>query len=113
MRAGEFGERLRTGHTYAKVQLAGAHIPFAVFNVGTGTGMKFVDCARRVTEKAGSPLEMVPWPADRKAIETGDFVSDGTAAKEALGWSPSTSFEDGRSKKPLLFIARISNIISE
>lgn len=97
--AAEFGSKLKDRSTqYARAQLAGVHIPFAVFNIGSGKGLKFVDCARKVIEKVGSPLEMVPWPADRAAIETGDFISDGTAAREALGWVPETNFDEGLEK---------------
>lgn len=96
LRAGEFAEKMRgDGVTSARAQLAGTTIPFAVFNIGSGKGIKFVDVARKIVEQAKSPLEMVPWPADRKAIETGDFISDGTAADEALGWKSMTGFDAG------------------
>lgn len=99
MRSGEFIADVGAGKkTYAPAQLAGTKIPFAVFNIGSGTGHKFVDCARKVVEREGLKLEMVPWPAERAAIETGDFVSDGTAAKAALGWGPTTSFDEGLDK---------------
>ena len=99
LKAGSFGVELAAGRkTYAPAQLAGTHIPFAVFNIGSGKGVQFVNCARKVVERTKSPLEMVAWPADRKAIETGDFVSDGKAAGEALDWLPHTSFDDGLNK---------------
>lgn len=95
-RAGRFALDLREGRAKcARAQLAGEKIPYAVFNIGSGKGIRFVDCARKIIERAGTPLELVPWPADRAAIETGDFVSDGTAAREGLGWSPVTGFDDG------------------
>jgi nucleoside-diphosphate-sugar epimerase len=60
-KAGEFAVEMGTGKkNYAPSQLAGTHIPFAVFNIGSGKGLKFVDCAKKVVEMANSPLEMVP-----------------------------------------------------
>lgn len=98
VRAGEFAASLREGKTCAKAQLAGERVPFATFNVGSGKGIRFVDVARKIAEATGAKVEMVPWPADRAAIETGDFIADSTAASEALGWKPWTSFDDGLRK---------------
>lgn len=96
LKAGAFAAGLKDGsNSSPQAQLAGTKIPFAIFNIASGKGIKFVDCARKVTEMAGSKLEMVAWPADRAAIETGDFVADCSAAAEALGWAPRVGFEDG------------------
>ncbi len=80
------------------VQLSGSQVPFAVIHIGSGKGLRFVDCARKITEKTKSPLEFVSWPQDRKAIETGDYVSDGKAAEEVLNWVPQVTFDDGLEK---------------
>lgn len=99
LRSSEFADRMKGGHAiYPKAQLAGANIPFAVFNISSGSSIKFVDCARKVVKRTGSQLEMVPWPSERKAIETGDFVSVCTAAREALGWEAKINFDDGLDK---------------
>lgn len=94
-RAGGFAAKLGEGGKDGRVQLAGEAIPYAVFNIGSGRGMKFADCAKEAAKAGGGKVEFVPWPADRKAIETGDFIADGTAAKEVLGWSPKIPFEQG------------------
>jgi len=97
--SGEFANRLATKQVQSpSVQLAGPEIPFAVFNISSGQSLKFVDVARKVHALAGGKLEQVAWPADRAAIETGDFVASGAAAREILGWSTKTSFEDGLQK---------------
>lgn len=112
VKAGEFAVSMGKGKAqYAPSQLAGTHIPFAVFNIGSGKGMKFVDCARKVVERAGSPLEMVPWPPERAAIETGDFISDGTAAAEALNWKPKTSFDEGLDKTFAFYRTELKNYL--
>ena len=37
----------------------------------------------------------VPWPEEYRAIETGDYLSDITLARNELGWSPVTDIGDG------------------
>ena len=81
-----------------RAQLAGTKIPFATFNVASGSGIAFVEVARRITNITKTKLEMVEWPKDRAAIETGDFIADCSPAAEALGWSPKTGFDQGLEK---------------
>ncbi len=96
LKAAVFAKELGLGQRKEpKVQLSGESVPYAVFNIGSGAGKKFADCAKTLVEFSGGKLDFVPWPADRKAIETGDFIADGTAAKEVLGWQPKVSFEEG------------------
>lgn len=99
MKAGEFAEDLRVApNKFPKVTNAGEAIPYAVFNLASGKEKKFADCAKMVTEIIGSKIEFVPWPADRKAIETGDYVADISAIKKYLNWEPKVSFESGLNK---------------
>ncbi|MEW6055836.1 MAG: NAD-dependent epimerase/dehydratase family protein [Bdellovibrionota bacterium] len=96
LKAGEFASKMGSGQAQStRAQLAGTKIPFAVFNISSGKGIRFVDCAKKVVAKAGSLLEMVPWPPERASIETGDFVADCQAANEALNWKPSVEFGEG------------------
>ena len=37
----------------------------------------------------------VEWPADKKAIDIGDFYADSTRIKQTLGWTPRTGLADG------------------
>ena len=99
IKAGDFGLRLRDEKVSCpSAQLAGTKIPFVVFNVGSGRGIPFVDVARLIVKQAGSKLEMVSWPPDRAAIETGDFISDGTTTLAGLAWQATTSLEQGLDK---------------
>ncbi len=96
LKAGEFSEKLRNNPSQFKdVTNAGENIPYAVFNLASGKGRKFADCAKLVTDSIGTKLEFVPWPADRKAIETGDYVADVSAIQKHFNWKPKTSFEEG------------------
>ncbi len=53
----------------------------------------------KVIDIAGSgEIKFIPWPDDRKRIETGDYVADFSKIQTELGWSPEVSFEEGMEK---------------
>jgi UDP-glucose 4-epimerase len=94
--AGRYAQALPTEGKPGRHRLSGEQVPYAVFNIASGKPERFVDCARKVVTTVGTGrLEMVPWPADRKAIETGDFVADSSEAHSVLGWKPRVSFDEG------------------
>ena len=64
--------------------------------VGGPSSISVKNCAQTIINLAGlGRLEMVPWPMDRKQIESGDFTTDFSKIKQDLGWTPNTSFEEG------------------
>ncbi|MDI6738901.1 MAG: NAD-dependent epimerase/dehydratase family protein [Candidatus Edwardsbacteria bacterium] len=55
-----------------------------------------VDIARTIAEVFGSPApSLVPWPAERRAIEVGDAVISNARIKSLLGWAPRIDFAEG------------------
>jgi len=65
------------------------------FNIG-GEPVRFVEVAETVVQIAGrGVVNHIPWPAEYKAVETGDWDFDETKAKEVLGWEPQISLEEG------------------
>ena len=69
------------------------------YNLGSDQSeqMSFTSLIEKVAMLAatGAELVSVPWPDERKAIETGDFVADCDKAKRDLGWHPSVKLDDG------------------
>jgi UDP-glucose 4-epimerase len=66
------------------------------FNLGSGQPRTLREATEAVLRFAGrGRLELAPWPADRKAIETGDYVADFTKFTTATGWRPAVAMEDG------------------
>jgi len=71
-----------------------------VFMVGSGKEVRFIDMCNLVVKLAGSKSKIISkeWDPERKAIEVGDFVISNGKITKALGWKPSTRFEDGLKK---------------
>ncbi|MBI5732847.1 GDP-mannose 4,6-dehydratase, partial [Candidatus Jorgensenbacteria bacterium] len=66
-----------------------------VFNLG-GEGVslkKFVKTAIAVMGKG--KYEIVSFPAERKAIEIGNYIADWSKIKKILGWRPKVSLKEG------------------
>ncbi len=96
MAAGLYAVALPDNGKPGRHRLTGEHVPYAVFNVASGRPERFVDCAHKVVAAVGKGhVEMVPWPKERKAIETGDFVADSSEAQRILGWTPRITFDEG------------------
>ncbi len=69
------------------------------FNLGSGVPRTLREATEMVIEYAGSgSYELVPWPEERKVIETGDYVADFTKFTKATGWKPLTTMEEGLAK---------------
>ncbi len=67
--------------------------------LGSGNEIKFMDMVKSVIKAAGSgSYKLVPWPADRKAIEIGNFFVTYEKIRDELGWEPKTSLDEGLRK---------------
>jgi UDP-glucose 4-epimerase len=66
------------------------------FNLGSGRARSLREATEMILDAAGTgSLELVEWPADRKAIETGDYFADFSKFTAATGWEPRVEMEDG------------------
>ncbi len=67
-----------------------------IFNVGREDWTTFLDLAQLIVEAAGvGRWAYAPFSPERKAQEPGDFYSDITKIRTALGWEPKVSLRDG------------------
>ena len=67
-----------------------------VFNVGAPTSVTLKELAELlVSLRAGASYVLVPFPADRKAIDIGDYYTAGGKIRDVLGWEPSVGLEEG------------------
>jgi UDP-glucose 4-epimerase len=67
-----------------------------VLNVGGDRPIAHAALAALIVEAAGSGrIEYVDWPAEKKAIDIGDFYADSTKLRGITGWKPSIALADG------------------
>jgi nucleoside-diphosphate-sugar epimerase len=67
-----------------------------IYNIGDGEGTSLHELAELAISAAGrGEIAKVPWPEEYRAIETGDYVSDITLARDELGWNPATGIREG------------------
>lgn len=67
-----------------------------VMNLGSSevTGLRQL-AQRLIAVHGGGTWELVPFPAERKAIDIGDYYGDWARAKELLGWAPRVGLDEG------------------
>src|SRR3989344_1082933 len=67
-----------------------------IYNVGSGQGISIVNMAQKIVQiSGGGRIKYLPWPRQEKSVETGDYISDITKIKLALGWEPKTDLDRG------------------
>ena len=67
-----------------------------VFNLGHHEQISLEELAALLIElNGGGKYELVPFPADRKAIDIGDYYGDFSKIRDRLGWRPEVLLRDG------------------
>jgi nucleoside-diphosphate-sugar epimerase len=70
-----------------------------IFNLGADDPMALRETAEVLVSLHGSGrFEIVPFPADRKVIDIGDYYADYRKIRSKLGWKPTTSLRTGLMK---------------
>jgi UDP-glucose 4-epimerase len=67
-----------------------------IFNLGSDETINLRDLAALLIEIAGGgSYEIIPYPADRKPIDIGDYYGDYRLIQGRLGWSPQVRLREG------------------
>jgi nucleoside-diphosphate-sugar epimerase len=66
-----------------------------IYNLGGDRVYSLRQTAETLTELTGTPHVIRTFPADRKAIDIGDYHASFEAIRRQLGWTPVTSLRDG------------------
>ena len=67
-----------------------------VYNLGSEEVVSLEAVARKLVRiHPAGEYQIVPFPADRKAIDIGDYYSDYRKIREELGWNPNVGLEEG------------------
>ena len=65
--------------------------------IGSSLARCLVSLDAKVTLNDNGQYELIPFPADQKAIDIGDYYGDFSKIQNALGWSPEIPLENGLS----------------
>lgn len=67
-----------------------------IYNLGSDEVINLHDLAQRMTRLGhDGQFELVPFPAERKAIDIGDYYSDFSLIRSELGWAPTRDLDHG------------------
>ena len=67
-----------------------------VYNLGDERVVTLLELARMLVElNGGGSYRLVQFPAERKAIDIGDYYADFTKIRSELGWEPRVPLEEG------------------
>ncbi len=67
-----------------------------IYNLGGLQPINLIDLARLLIEiNGGGQFEMIPFPADRKRIDIGDYYGDYRKISSNLGWQPAIDLREG------------------
>jgi UDP-glucose 4-epimerase len=67
-----------------------------IYNLGSPESITLADLARLLVEiNAGGTYRIIPFPADRKRIDIGDYIADYRLIHDELGWQPAVDLRTG------------------
>lgn len=67
-----------------------------IFNLGSAERFNFIDLAKICVEmNGGGNYKVIPYPADRKPIDIGDYYANFGLIQKKLGWTPRVNFREG------------------
>ena len=84
-----------------------------VYNLGSPTPLSLKDTAKIMCAEMNdsSNYYMVPFPAERKAIDVGDFICDYSLFRSKFGWEPKVGFQEGIRKSIEYFKEELKHYI--
>ena len=83
-----------------------------VFNVGGAEPIAHKALVELLVGIAGSgTYQMVEWPAEKKAIDIGDFYADSSRFLETVGWRPTTTLAQGLAKTIAFYRAHFQHYV--
>ena len=83
-----------------------------VFNLGGPPPISLRDLAALMIELNGAgEFSVRTFPAERKRIDIGDYYSDFTRIRTALGWEPRTSLPDALARTLEFYRANLAHYV--
>lgn len=69
-----------------------------VFNLGSTDRYDLLSFVQALTTLTDVTYQLVPFPADKKLIDIGDYYGDYTAFSDVTGWQPQVNLREGLAK---------------
>jgi UDP-glucose 4-epimerase len=77
-----------------------------IYNLGDRRHVSLREVAALLADRYGATFRFEPFPDDRKVIDIGDYYSDYARIRDALGWEPRVSLEEGLDRTVAFFRER-------
>ncbi len=85
-----------------------------VFNVGGAAPTSHGALVEMLIAVAGTGrFRFVPWPAEKKAIDIGDFVTDSSLILQTLGWRATTPLRTGLERTVAFYRQHLSHYVPD
>ena len=83
-----------------------------IYNLGSDDPINLLNLARLLIEvNGGGDFELLPFPADRKRIDIGDYYGDYRRIRSKLGWRPLVGLRDGMTRTMDYFRANLEHYL--
>ena len=83
-----------------------------IYNLGSDDPINLLNLARLMVEvNGGGTFELLPFPADRKRIDIGDYYGDYRRIRSKLGWRPMVGLRDGLTRTMDYFRANLEHYV--
>lgn len=86
---------------------------YNLFYLGTNNSVSIRDIATEISSLTGTSTEFVPYPAEFKSIEVGNFLVDYSKAHKILGWKPETEWKNGLKQTVEFYKKNLNDFLSE
>jgi UDP-glucose 4-epimerase len=85
-----------------------------VFNIGGDQPIRHRELAALIIEAAGTGrVELVAWPAEKKAIDIGDFYADSGKFERTTGWKPAVPLREGLRRTIEFYRQHLAHYVSD
>jgi UDP-glucose 4-epimerase len=85
-----------------------------VFNVGGDRPVSLRDLVTVLLDVAGSGgVRFVEWPADKRAIDIGNFYADSSKLRATTGWRPCTRLREGLARSVAFYRRHLARYVDD
>ena len=83
-----------------------------VFNLGSQDRFNLLDFVETLARVSPVQYSIIPFPADKKLIDIGDYYGDYSAFAEVTGWQPEINLQEGLTRTLAFYQANRNDYLS-